>query len=55
MIRLQVMKLTQYLLLKTNYNLSVNNMKEVQDNRDFWEVRSKQVEALIEKRRDTND
>ena len=28
----------------------VNNTKEVQDNRDFWEVRSKQLVALMEKR-----
>jgi hypothetical protein len=30
----------------------VNNTKEVQDNKDFWEVRSKQLVALMEKRDD---
>jgi protein-tyrosine sulfotransferase len=28
----------------------VNNTKEVQDNKDFWEVRSRQLVALMEKR-----
>ena len=29
-----------------------NNTKEVQDNKDFWEVRARQLVALMEKRDD---